>query len=536
MTVLAGVFDGTRPPPTARAADRAAQAYRDALLQLLDNASPAALCLLFTYDSAIHPADHQRAFERVEPRFTAVVANGDLAALTVALLTARRLGWRTLHTSASQRLAVVLGRQADAGIVATHLSGWQAARLLDVTFLTEVLQTYVTHTQLGQDPAVWSPFLASLPPDHLPPLFEVQHYLGRGADAARLASTADQRRLAVDCCLRSSEIADVEAGLELAECIHPPAVGALRYRAADLLFAADRYEQAAAHYRAVGRLLEASVCFERLGRFREAMEFCPAEAPARAALLAAHCLPEIDLIADRQDFAAAVRYAHFLLGHLDRMAEDDETAPVLGQRRGEVERRRQAALTAGRRLFGAKVREATAGDSSETAKSIYAAWSRFEEEAGELADAGRLAEAADDHYRAHRLYSEAGQFGQAERVMRGDDSPGALAARAVSLEAGGDLLAAARLREEAGRRRKPSPCMSGLALRRRRPGAFCGYAGTKLSKTRDWPPSSGRPTMSSSWSGSASGPARRARVPRGPPQSCACCAPRAKCHRPGTPR
>ncbi|TDD46053.1 hypothetical protein E1263_37400, partial [Kribbella antibiotica] len=65
----------------------------------------------------------------------------------------------------------------------------------------------------------------------------------------------------------------------------------------------------------------------------------------------------------------------------------------------------------------------------------------------DLAGAARQAENAAEYFRAHQLFRQAGQYGESVRVLRNDDTPDALAARAESCEAGGDLAGAARLYE-----------------------------------------------------------------------------------------
>ena len=83
-------------------------------------------------------------------------------------------------------------------------------------------------------------------------------------------------------------------------------------------------------------------------------------------------------------------------------------------------------------------------------QAAYGAWSSFEEACGELAAAALRAEDGNDYYRASRLFRRAGRFGDADRVLRGEQTPEALAARAEVCEAGGDLLGAARFYEDCG--------------------------------------------------------------------------------------
>ena len=113
----------------------------------------------------------------------------------------------------------------------------------------------------------------------------------------------------------------------------------------------------------------------------------------------------------------------------------------------------------GRQHFSNLAQQTASADLS----AVYSPWSRFEEEAGELARAGQRAEDAGDRYRAHRLFRQAGLFGEAVRVLQVDTTPEGLARRAEASAEGGDPAGAARLYDQAGLQRRPIPRL-GLAL------------------------------------------------------------------------
>ncbi|WP_322760485.1 Hsp70 family protein [Frankia sp. Cr2] len=424
---------------------RAAGAYRDALSGALRHRPALAVSLFSCYDARI-PADRYGfAFRAGDVGWlTRLAEQGDQDVLTVVLGLAERLGLQAPRTVARDRLANMLGRQRDAGPLVAHLLDWQDRYLLDIGVLTAVLQDYVTHTSLDRDAHVWSSFFADLPVAFLPELFEVRLFLGRGADAVRLADTAVRQRAAVECCLRSALIDDVQAGLELAGRINSPMLPALAERAGDLLFGGRQYAGALAQYRAAGRWQRVSECHERLGEVGEALTHCPDDAADRLARLVGLCLPDVDALIERQEFHEAARRVQELVGHLQRAAP---VSGSLANRREELSGLRAAVSVAGRRHFGDLVQRASPAEQA----AAYAAWSRFEEAAGEWSEAARRAEDGGDSYRAHRFYRRAGQFGQADRVLEDDHTAEGLATRAASLEAGGDPVAAARLYEEAGR-------------------------------------------------------------------------------------
>ncbi|WP_322750370.1 MULTISPECIES: Hsp70 family protein [unclassified Frankia] len=444
------------PSLTEKDLRRAAGAYRDALSAALRDRPPLAVCLFRCFDARI-PADfYQSAFRLDDADWLIAVAQRTGAeqderdVLTVVMGLAARLGLGAPLVAARDRMAGVLGQQRDADAVVSQLLDWQDLQVLDAGVAEAVVRDYVTHTSLDQDAPVWSAFFAHLPAALLPDLFEVRLFLGRGADTARLADTPVRQQAALECCLRSALIEDVLAGVRLAGRINAATLPALHARAGDLLFDSGRYTEALTHYLAADRPHRVSECHERLGEVDAALTSCPDDAADRLARLVGLRLPEVDALVERREWDEAARRVQELAGHLQRATSATPATPATGSladRRDEVDALRAAVSVAGRQHFADLVRRAPPADVS----AAYLSWSRFEEAAGELSEAARRAEEGGDRYRAHRLYRQAGQFGQADRVIEDEQSPEGLATRAASLEAGGDPVAAARLYEQAGR-------------------------------------------------------------------------------------
>jgi molecular chaperone DnaK len=416
--------------------DRAVRDYGAALRLALRQDPPQAVALWHRYDARI-PADrYGLAFGPADAGWlTEVARQGDRQALTVVFELATRLRLDALQREVRDRSVDLLAGGRDTDVLVAQLVRWQRAGLLDAGTATRALRDHVAHTPLDRDGPLWSNFFDGLPEPVLPDLFEVRRFLGRGADAVRLADTPAREQAALECCARSPRLADVEAGLALARRREDrAATRRLQERAGELLFEQQRYGEALPRFEEAGRTDRASDCLERLGRFAEALDACPADAPDRLSYLAGRCQPGVDELVARQEFLAAARELRLLLGHLDRA-----TAPTgaVAARREELVSLREAVLALGREHFDR--RSGAPGD-----------WSRFEEELGEYGAAGRQAEAAGDRYRAHLMYRQAGRTGDAVRVLRGDDSPEGLVARAEACVAGDDLVGAALLYDQAG--------------------------------------------------------------------------------------
>lgn len=323
----------------------------------------------------------------------------------------------------------MLGRGGDADRLVAHLVRCQQLDLLTAEMVAGAVGDHAERSPLERDAQLWASFFGALPEPLLPPLFEVSLLLGRCADAARLADTPARQREALGCCLGSLSLDDVWVGLRLARRLEDAdAVRRVQEHAGDLLFGSGRYEEALESYREAGRDDRVSECHERLGQPFEALAACPAALLDRLARLAGMCIPAVDALVEHQEFVEAARRAQRLARHL-------------GQ--AEATRLRETVLAAGRQHFSRLAQHALGEQSA-----VYGAWSRFEEEAGELGRAALRAEDAGDHDRAHRLFREAGRFGDAVRVLQRDDSPEGLRRRAEARVEGGDLGGAARLYEQ----------------------------------------------------------------------------------------
>jgi molecular chaperone DnaK len=443
LAVVKTAFDPTTPE--GQALDRAADAYRRAL-RLAVRVEPSQAALLFrSCDSRIPPDCHARTFREADRAWLAGLAqSADPAILALVVELAGRLGLAQPQREAAERLTALLGRGGDANRLVHHLLRCRQLYLLSAEGLVRPLRDHVASCPLERDRPLWSSFFATLPDALLPPLFEVYHFLGRGADAVRLADTQARQQEALACCQQSAQLSDVQAGLELARRIgNADAVGRLQEQAGDLLVASGRCQEALGPYREAGRLDRVSECHERLGQWLKALSTCPAEQADRLARLAGLCQPDVDRLVERREFVEAARQVKELISNLDRATQATE-AVTAG--RAQAATARAGVVATARSYFS---RLAQQGGAAEQ-KSTYETWSRFEEEVGELGRAAQRAEDAGDRYRAHRLFRQAGQFGEAVRVLQVDTTPEGLASRAEASADGGDLSGAARLFEQAG--------------------------------------------------------------------------------------
>ncbi|MGH8903908.1 MAG: Hsp70 family protein [Egibacteraceae bacterium] len=430
-------------PLTGGALDRAADAYLCALRLTLHLKPSQALPLLRSYDRHIPGDRYTSAFRPVDrKRLVDLASHADPAVVTVVFELAERLRLDALMRETADRLAVRLGHDGDTDELVAHLVRCQRAHLLDREVLTRWLRGYLVHSSLERDAQLWKSFFVSLPKALVPPLCEVYCVLGRCAEALALAETPALEQKVLECCHESSRLSDVQAGLQLARREHPTRVRGLEERAGELLFDCGEYTEALEHYRKAGRPDRASECYERLGQLFEALATCPAEQPERLAALAERCRPVIDVLVGRCEFIEAARGSGELIHHLTR-AEATE-AVIAG--RDEATSLRAVVLVAGRQHF--RGQEKQAAPANRTAVSDQ--WSRFEEEAGELAAAAQRAEESGDCYRAYRLYRQAGRYGDAVRVLQDDATPEGLARQAEAREEAGDVAGAGRDYERAG--------------------------------------------------------------------------------------
>ncbi len=419
--------------------------YREALLLALRHDPATAIDLWRTYDARIAADRYRLAFRPDdEPRLTALAARPDRQVLTVVFEVADRLGLSRPRRAARDHLLALLGGAGDADALVFHLQRWHRAGVLDPGVLAGAVRAHLARVPLRRDAPQWTAFLDRLPAPLVPDLFEVRVLLGQGADAVRLADGPAREQEALDCCAGSPRLVDVEAGLGLARRRgDQDAARRLQERAGDLLVTAGRFGEALLRYHRAGRTDRVSECHEQLGQFAEALATCPDGQPHRLAALAGRCRAELDLLVERHAFEEAARAAGQLAAELDRATP---VTDAVRARAAEVADLRAAVLAAGRDHFADLVRQSAAGHR----RAAHREWSRFEEAAGEPAEAARHAEAGGDRYRAHRLFRDAGRHGDAVRVLRHDSTAAGLTARAEAAAAGGDLVGAARLRMAAG--------------------------------------------------------------------------------------
>ncbi|MFB6614757.1 Hsp70 family protein [Streptomyces sp. NPDC056367] len=431
---------------TGRDLDQAAEAFGRALVEALGHDPALAADLLERPGRRLPPEGYAGAL--VPARRAALheaAVHGDRTVLTVVAEAAGRAGDHALAREAGGRLAVLAGEQDNADTLVSWLRRRQDAGLLDIGTTTGALRAYTARAALAKDAALWSAFFDHLADPLVPDLYPVKLFLGRGADAVRLADNPVRKREALDCCAASQRLDDILAALELArtEGLSERAPDFHR-RAGELLLAAGRPAEALAHCEQAGRRDLVSRCHEALGDHRAALETCPAEDPDRLALLAAACRPYIDDQVEGGDRTAAVGLVSDILGQLERAAVPTER---IAAEKAELEVLRAAVVAVEGRRLDDLLRQAPAADRP----AVQREWSRFEEAVGRPEQAAKHAEDAGDLYRAHTLFRKAERFGDADRVLQSEDSVEGRAARAAAREAGGDLLGAARLHEQDGR-------------------------------------------------------------------------------------
>ncbi|WP_410643574.1 Hsp70 family protein [Amycolatopsis sp. lyj-346] len=402
---------GFPEPPAGAPSDRAIHAYGTALRLALRVDTAQAEQLFLRYDHRI-PAERYPLTAADEHRLT----GADRPAATVVFEVATRLGLPRAQRRGRDRLAELL---TGAASIVRAFDRWRALGVLDRDVVTRVLRGH-TFRDFAEDEPLWRRFFEQLPPELVPELFEVRRFLGHGAAAVRLAGTREQERQAVAVCLASAEIDDVAAGLALAR-ERGDAVTALCGRLADLLSGAGRYAEA-------------------LGLFAEALVTCPPGPDERIDGLVDRFVAGVHRLIEEEDFAEAARHLQQVLDHGEHAGHRAALADL-----------RATLLGVTRRHFGERLRHG--GDRRE----VLRAWSRVEEAAGEHALAAARAEDGGDFFRAHQLFRRDGRFGEAVRVLRDDDTPAALAARAEACEAGGDAAGAAALYDRVGQLERAVP-------------------------------------------------------------------------------
>lgn len=399
--------------------DRAARHYRRALRLALRLAPGQANQLFETYDQRVPDASYAHAFRpQDEGWLAALAARGDRDALTVVFELAGRLRLSGLQTLARDLLIGHLSRSYDSEMLIRHFDRWRALALLEGAGWGWALQQHAIRVPLERNAALWQTFLGELPEALLPRMFTVHFLLGRGADAATLAVTPEEQRQALDCCLRSKGLHDLQEGLRMARTLHDgQAARTLQRRLGDLLFAAGRHREALLHYQDSGMLERAGECHRLLGRPFEALSGCPDDQPGRLLGLVNACVPLLGDLVARRRYTEAARRAQQLAEALGRVRG---MTPAVAACREEIAGRRDAVLRESRNDFETRLRGAAEHDRP----AIHADWCGFEEAAGELAAAAAQAEAAGTFYRAHELYRRAGWYSEADRVLHGDLTQG----------------------------------------------------------------------------------------------------------------
>ena len=432
-------------PLTGKALDRTIRMYRSALRLALRLEPPLAVSLFRSYDLLIPNDRYALAFRSNDEGWLgALTSRDDNDVLAVVFDLATRLRLKPLQYHTRDRMAEVLGDAGDANGLVNQLRRWRDLNLLDTVTTSRFLQRHLAHSALSKDAYVWSAFFNYLPESQLPELFEVHCFLGRGFHAVRLADTRTREREALLCCAQSSQFSDALAGLRLTRRPeHAEEFQRLEEHIGDLYFEAGQYVEALPYYQQASRQARISECYERLGQFSEALASCPADQPERIANLVERCQKDIDPLVERKEFLEAARRVQQLFAHLDRVAQESEK---ISNRQHEMSRQRIALLLAGRRYFSGLITQ----NSQPNQQANYQVWSQFEEEAGELSRAAQLAEDGNDFYRAYLLYFRAELFGDADRVLKDDNTPKGLTARAEARETGGDLIGAAQLYQKIG--------------------------------------------------------------------------------------
>lgn len=427
--------------PSGDRLDQAARNYHDALRLAFRIDPPAAVELHQAYDARF-PAGHYPLRADDQGWLAVAISRPHRDVLGMVLDIASRLDLPELRRAARDQLTIILSEATDASLLISHLRHWNELAILDGEALSRALDIYARRAPLVRDEHVWRPFLEELPAALVPDRFDVHYLLGHGADTVRLAQQPAQKRMALECCLSARRVEDAQAGLALArrEPEHAETIIAHARHVGDVLFEAGEYAKALDEYQGDGAWPErASVCHELLGEFFDAVDVCPLTDLDRLVRLVARCTLEIDSRVERQEFTTA---AEKLRGVRTRLGQAEPETDALTACRDDLDQRLRVLIDGARYAFR---RKAAAHDEP---AAIYTEWSRFEKAAGEPAFAARRAEDAGDLYRAHYLFKEAGLFGEATRVLKGDDSREGTLARASAYEEGGDLLGAARLFEQ----------------------------------------------------------------------------------------
>ena len=306
----------------------------------------------------------------------------------------------------------------------------------------------------------WREFFESMPADVQPASFAVHHLMKRISDAAETAETEDQKRAVVKLCMSANEYTDILIGLELAEQIgNSDAVRLLHEQAGDMV-ASSQPAVAAPHYRKSEAADKLSHCLESLGQLWEALHHATTKNPTRLLHLMKAGYAEVAAEAD------AGRYLE-TLKHIDAPLNKARSAPDLADLRSMIEQfetRRTALVDAAQTAFREQVQAVSTGDEK---NNIHSQWSHFEEQAGNLPRAAKLAHASGELERTIDLYRRAGLFAS---VMEVTNSAGqasdndAWIRRAEILEEAGDWAGAAEAYDQADRTQDAVRCYESAGM------------------------------------------------------------------------
>ena len=436
--------DFAQPGLSGKALDRAISRYGQALRSALAEDGAQATKIFRDFDARIPRGRYDKAFgPQDEEWLGGLIRRADLDAVSIAFEIATTVGLRHSQAQARDRLADLLGAASNANMLVSWLLRWQELGILAPITIAVAVASHVRRAALPQDRQVWTAYFADVPQDELPDLFEVWSFLGHGKAAVRLARSPRQEQEALECCLASGRIEDAEAGFQLARTSGATGWAAKLADHLGDLHVRDGEQRAAADcYRAAGNALGLSRCHEALGELREALSACPADRPDRIAELAARCQPEVADLVQQREFLEAARRVDELTRQLARAQE----SAAVTDGRSALAVQRDTVLALGRRHFGELIDRAEAA----RRQGVFVEWSLFEEAAGDISVAAERAEDANDLSRAVDLFHRAGRHGEVLRLNKHDPTPEGLAARAASREAGGDLVGAARIYDDAG--------------------------------------------------------------------------------------
>jgi len=422
---LARLDDLLRADATGRDTSAVAEAYGGTLLRALETNPSRAMSIFAAYDGRLGAAEKARAFGSAdEPELSRIADRGEPDTLTVIVEVAMRSNLVPVRDKATGLLLPLLAR-CDGRRLIGVLTRLQRSNLLPPAQLAHVLEIYLERSTFEAERAAWAAFFDDVPDSVVPTSFDVLLFLDRPADAAGLADTVERRTAALRACMESQRIPDLDAGVRLAQDLDDE--GARRdcaERLAEALLEAGRVDEAISYFVSEQRWDRVSVCHERVGRWQQALETCPGEDVARRGRLAERCVLRVDELVRAAEFVQAVGLAALAASVTDPGSEGAASAQAT----------LAAVRRAGRDHYGRNQADARPAD----APAVLAEWSLFEEQAGEPTEAARLAVAAGDRYRAHRLYRDAGRYGDAVRVLEDDGSERGAVARGQARAEGGD--------------------------------------------------------------------------------------------------